>query len=127
MPETFLIIEDDPELQDLYAAMLLETEYEIIEAFDGFDGLQKLEENQPDLIILDIVLDEMMGDEFFGRIKQDSRYADIPLIVVSVLTYEQCERMMEVDPRTIFLRKPFRRQEFLDAVERGLAQRPVQE
>jgi CheY-like chemotaxis protein len=122
MSKTFLIVEDDPELQELYAAMLLDTDYQIIEAYDGIDGLRKLEENPTDLIILDIVLDEMMGDEFFGRIKQEPRYVDIPLIVVSVLTYEQCEEMMKVDPRTIFLRKPFRRQEFLDAVEQALTQ-----
>jgi DNA-binding response OmpR family regulator len=122
MAKTILIIEDDPELQDLYAAMLIDTDYQIIEAFDGGDGLQRVAEAGPDLIILDIVLDEMMGDEFFRRIKQEQAHADIPLVVVSVLTYEQCEKMLAIDPRTIFLRKPFRRQEFLAAVEQGLAQ-----
>jgi CheY-like chemotaxis protein len=119
MSGRILIVEDDEELQELYLNMLDEVECEIVQAYDGVEALEKLAAGAPDVIILDIILDEMMGDELFIRIKQDSQYADVPIIVVSVLPIERCRHLLAMDPRTIFLRKPFRRGELLEAVRKG--------
>jgi len=123
MTVRILFVEDDEELQEIYASMLGVRDYQITQACDGGDALERLEEARPDLIVLDIILDEMMGDEFFMRIKQDARYADIPVVVVSALPAERSQQMLAMDPTTAFLRKPFGRRQLLEAIERGLSER----
>jgi CheY-like chemotaxis protein len=118
-----LIVEDDEELQELYATMLSGIDCRIVRAYDGEEALEKLEEGTPDLIILDILLDEMMGDEVFARVKADPLYLDIPIVVASVLAPERCRHLLDMDPRTEFLRKPFRRDDLVAVVQRGLALR----
>lgn len=121
MTHTILIVEDDDELHEIYLAMLETVDCRIIQAYDGLEALEKLVDTTPDLILLDIVLDEMMGDEFLLEIRRRSRYADIPVVIVSVLPIERCHHLLERDSKTVFLRKPFRRGQLLDAVESGLA------
>ena len=123
MTARILLVEDDRDLQELYASMLEDEGYEIAQAYDGVDALERLEEGGADLIVLDIILDVMMGDEFYMRIKQDARFAGIPVVVVSVLPVERCQRLLDVDSTTAFLRKPFRRQQLQEAIERGLGTR----
>lgn len=122
MSGTILIVEDDGELQELYSTMLEDVDCQIIQAFDGIEALKKLEETVPDVMVLDIILDEMMGDELFERIKQEPEYAAIPIIIVSVLPAERCQHLLEMDPETVFLRKPFRRWQLVDAVEKSCAE-----
>jgi len=73
------------------------------------------------VVILDILLDRMMGDEVYRRMRQDPRHRETPVVVVSVLSRDRCEEMLDMDSRTVFLRKPFRKQELVDAVVRGLS------
>ena len=122
MSGKIMIVEDDEELQELYLTMLEEVDCQIVQAFDGVEAMQKLEETRPDVMLLDIILDEMMGDELYMRIKQDPRYAEIPIIIVSVLPVERCQRLLDMDSGTVFLRKPFQRQQLVDAMERSFAE-----
>jgi len=122
MSYAILIVEDDTELQDLYAAMLEHTDCRIVQAYDGLDAWDRLQETTPDLILLDIILGEMMGDEFFTRVKQEPASRDVPIAIVSVLSPEACRHLLAMDRRTMFLRKPFRKADLLDLVEKGLAQ-----
>ena len=120
---TILIVEDDDELHELYAAMLETLDCRLIQAYDGVEALEKLVDTTPDLIILDLILDEMMGDEFLLDIRRKSQYAHIPVIIVSVLPIERCQNLLDGDSKTVFLRKPFRRGQLLDTVEGSLAKR----
>ena len=115
-----LLVEDDEDLQEIYLSMLEGNGWQIAQAYDGHEALEQLEQAEADLIVLDIILDEMMGDDFYMRIKQDGRFAGIPVVVVSALPVERCQPMLEADPTTVFLRKPFRRKQLLEALERGL-------
>jgi CheY-like chemotaxis protein len=92
----------------------------IVEDYDGGEALDRLAEIEPDLILLDIILDEMMGDDLFRQIKQMPEYADLPVIIVSVLPESRVRELLELDPRTLFLRKPFRREQLLEAIRRNL-------
>jgi CheY-like chemotaxis protein len=122
MTKTLLIVEDDPELQELYLTMLEDQDYRIMCAVDGGEALEKVRREPPDLILLDIILDEMMGDELFLKLKQEPRTAGTPVVLVTVLPAERCRRLLEIDPGTRFLRKPFRRSQLLEVVRQGLTQ-----
>jgi CheY-like chemotaxis protein len=118
--QRILIVEDDLELQELYTMMLEGLDLELVRALDGQDALEKLAQGLPDLVILDILLDKVMGNEVFRLMRQEPRYASVPVIVVSVLSADRCEDMMEMDSRTSFLRKPFRREDLVEAVRNAL-------
>ena len=120
MSARILLVEDDEVLQEIYANMLEGEAYEIVQAYDGVDALARLEEAGADLIVLDIILDEMMGDDFYMRIKRDAQLAEIPVVVATALPEERCQRMLDLDPTTAFLRKPVRRGQVLEAIEKGL-------
>ena len=123
MTARILVVEDDMDLQEIYASMLEEDDLQIVPAYDGVDALAQLEHAGADLIVLDIILDVMMGDELYMRLQQDARFAEIPVVVVSALPEERCRRMLAVGPTTAFLRKPFRRKQLQEAIERGLGVR----
>ena len=120
MTARILLVEDDVELQEIYVRMLSFNDYRIAQAYDGVDALELLEDAGADLIVLDIILDEMMGDDFYMRVKQDARFSAIPVVVVSALPAERCQLMLEMDPTTVFLRKPFGRRDLVQAIENGL-------
>lgn len=120
MTVRILLVEDDEDLQEIYLTMLEGNGWQIAQAYDGRDALDQLQGYGADLIVLDIILDEMMGDELYMQLKQDARFAEIPVVVVSALPEERCQHMLTLDPTTAFLRKPFRRQQLQDAIERGL-------
>lgn len=123
MRPRILIVEDDAELQELYTMMLEGLGSELVRAFDGKEALDKMADPLPDLVILDILLDEVMGNEVLAQMQQSARYADIPVVVVSVLSADHCEDLMHMDERTSFLRKPFRREDLLEAVREALAKK----
>ena len=122
MTRTVLIVEDDLELQELYEAMLETDDYRIVQAADGYEALEKVRQVVPDVIVLDIIFDEMMGDELFRKLKSDPITADTPIVVATVLTAERCREVLGTDSRTAFLRKPFRHRQLLEAIERCLVQ-----
>jgi CheY-like chemotaxis protein len=123
MTARILLVEDDEDLQEIYVSMLEDGDYQIVQAYDGIDALERLEEAGADLIVLDIILDEMMGDDFYAKIRQDARFAEIPVVVVSALPVERCQQMLASDPTAAFLRKPFGRRQLLEAIGRGLSAR----
>ena len=123
MTVRILLVEDDEDLQEIYLGMLDGNGWQIAQAYDGHEALEQLEQAAADLIVLDIILDEMMGDELYMLLKQDERFAKIPVVVVSALPEQRCQHILHVDPTTAFLRKPFRRQQLQEAIEEGLGLR----
>ena len=61
MNKTIMIVDDEQHFHDRYAAMLEDSDYEVISVYDGDEALAKLEEKKPDLIITNIVLSMMTG------------------------------------------------------------------
>ncbi len=80
-----LIIEDDKFLRELIARKLLKEGYEIIEAIDGEEGLKKVKEETPDLILLDLILPGMDGFEVLTKVKDDPKTSLIPVLILSNL------------------------------------------
>jgi len=76
---TILLVEDDKNQRLLYELELKQEGYEIITATNGKEVLEKIEEQLPDIIIMDINMPKMDGIEAMGRIL--SRNKDIPVII----------------------------------------------
>jgi len=84
-----LIIEDDEFLLGLLVEKLTKEQFIVSVAFDGEEGLKKLKQEEPDLIILDLILPGMHGFEFLKRIKKDPKTSQIPVIILSNLGQRQ--------------------------------------
>jgi len=80
-----LIIEDDKFLRELIVQKLLKEGFEISEAIDGEEGIKKIKEEKPDLILLDLILPGIDGFEVLSRAKKDPSLASIPVIILSNL------------------------------------------
>ncbi len=107
MNKTIMIVDDEQSFHDRYAAMLDDSNYEVISVYDGDEALSKLEEEKPDLIITDIVLNMMTGDTLFLYIKSMPGYEDIPVIITSDVSLRPYKSLKEIDPNLVFLQKAY--------------------
>ncbi len=100
-----MIVEDEPLFHELYEKMLEDTNYELIRAYDGIEALSRLHEVKPDIIILDMLMDMMMGDTFFLHIKSMPEFADIPVIIISSLPESEFKNLRKIDPNLKYIEK----------------------
>jgi diguanylate cyclase (GGDEF)-like protein len=82
---TILCIDDDPNIRDLVTAALELDGFQVISASDGAQGLERAGVDQPQLIILDVMLPDMRGWEVLRELKNHARTANIPVIFLSAL------------------------------------------
>jgi DNA-binding response OmpR family regulator len=80
-----LIIEDDKFLRELIVSKLKKENYDIVATVDGEEGIQKVKEEKPDLILLDLILPGIDGFEVLSQIKSDPTISSIPVIILSNL------------------------------------------
>lgn len=83
--KTILVVEDDKFLRDLIAQKLLKEGFDVIEAVDGEQGVEKIAEEKPDLVLLDLILPGIDGFEVLSKTKENPALVDIPVIVLSNL------------------------------------------
>ena len=83
MPRTILVIEDEPGTRETIQSILKKAEYDVILASNGQEGLQKLLEKMPDLIITDFVMPEMDGFTFFKKLRSNEVTEHIPIIMLT--------------------------------------------
>ncbi len=81
-----LTVDDSSMIRKILYKALTEHGYDVIQAEDGKLGLQKLEEERPDLIISDVEMPNMDGYEFCKAVKSNPKFADIPIIISSTLS-----------------------------------------
>ncbi|TSC75968.1 MAG: response regulator receiver protein [Parcubacteria group bacterium Gr01-1014_30] len=83
--KSILLVEDDPFLIDIYSTKLKEAGFSVDVAPSGKECLQKLKQELPDLLLLDIVLPEVDGWEIIRKIKEDAKLKDLKVVVLSNL------------------------------------------
>ncbi|MBO9684384.1 MAG: response regulator [Flavisolibacter sp.] len=82
MPKV-LIIDDDPDVRTVMNIVMQKQGYEVATAFNKNDALSKLEDFQPSVILLDVLLSGTDGREFCREIKQNEEMKNVPVIMVS--------------------------------------------
>ncbi|MGA4641862.1 response regulator [Stutzerimonas stutzeri] len=108
-----LIIDDEPQIRKFLRISLASQGYRVLESTDGRDGLARAALEQPDLVVLDLGLPDMDGQDVLGELRSWTR---VPVIVLSVRSCE-AEKVRALDAgANDYVTKPFGIQEFLARV-----------
>ena len=117
MAKTILIIEDDKFLRELIAQKLIKEGYRASEAVEGEEGLKKIQEEKPDLVLLDLILPGIDGFEVLSRMKADPNLAQIPVVILSNLGQkEEIERGLKLGAIDFMIKAHFTPREIIEKV-----------
>jgi two-component system cell cycle response regulator len=117
MPSKVLIVDDNPQILELLEAYLEPMNVRVGLAADGEAALAAVERDEPDLILLDIMMPKRSGFEVCRLLKDDPRHRDIPIIMVTALNeVGDMERARECGADD-FLSKPVNKIELLARVQ----------
>jgi len=114
-----LIAEDSLTTRELERSILESEGYNVETAMDGIDALNKVSQEQFDLVISDIEMPRMNGFELCKAIKQNNDTKDIPVIIVTSLDKEEDKRRgIEVGAQAYIVKSTFDQSNLVDAIER---------
>lgn len=82
---TILIVDDEAACRNPLARLLQIEGYEVVQAADGFEALQRLDETKCDLVLLDLIMPKMDGMAFIERVRGDVRFAGLPIFLVTAV------------------------------------------
>lgn len=121
MPKKILIIEDDKFLRELIAQKLSKENFGVSEAIDGEEGIKRIKEEKPDLILLDLILPGIDGFEVLSRMKEEPVLASIPVIILSNLGQkEDVERGLKLGAVDYLIKAHFTPGEIIEKVKANL-------
>lgn len=116
MPK-ILVVDDEPSLRFLVAASLEDEGYDILEAADGLEAHAIVQEDQPDLIILDVMMPGLTGYELCSLLKGNPNTCNILILMLTAKGQEQDRVQSQQAGADYYLRKPFSPLELIDVVE----------
>ncbi|MEE9155319.1 MAG: response regulator [Gemmatimonadota bacterium] len=115
-PAKILVVDDTPANVKLLAGVLEASDYDVCVAYSGREALEQVAKNQPDLILLDIVMPDLDGYEVCRRIREDATTALVPVVMVTALDPGE-ERIKGIEAGADdFLTKPINRMELMARV-----------
>jgi DNA-binding response OmpR family regulator len=120
-------IEDEQEMIDLVQLILSRRGFEVIGANGGRNGLSIVQQQLPDLVLLDLMMPDMDGWDVYQQMKAEEKTRNIPVIVVTAKA-QSIDKVLGLHIAKVddYISKPFSPQELVDSVEKVLAQRQKQ-
>lgn len=122
-----LVIDDNPTIVELIKyAVNLQGSYQVVVAYDGVQGLERVFAEQPDCVIIDVKMPKMDGYQLVRCLRGDMRTADIPLIILSAMTREEDQMTGLLSGADEYLTKPFKPTALNSAIEQVLKLTPAE-
>jgi DNA-binding response OmpR family regulator len=114
-------IEDEPEMIDLVKLILSRKGFQVTGAMGGREGLEVIARDNPDLVLLDLMMPDMDGWEVYQKMKADDAMKAIPVIVVTAKA-QSIDKVLGLHIAKVddYITKPFGPQELLESVEKVL-------
>jgi DNA-binding response OmpR family regulator len=99
MPGKILVVDDDPDILDAVTMILESQGYQVSTARDGIEGLATLKAENPDLMILDLMMPKMDGFAVCKELQDPrwSKYKDIPILILTSVREEASRRRYELE------------------------------
>lgn len=120
-----LVVDDEPDFCAIVQGQLEKEGFTVELAYDGVQGLEKVQANPPDAIVLDVMMPEMDGYEMCNKLKSDEKYVDIPIILLTaVASHVTSTRYSHRDGMSTeaddYIAKPASAEEIADSIKRLL-------
>ncbi|MDW8327231.1 MAG: response regulator [Anaerolineales bacterium] len=117
-------VEDEPAMIDLIRLILERKGYEVIGANGGREGLDVIQREKPDVVLLDLMMPDMDGWEVYQKMKAHEQTKDIPVIVVTARA-QSIDKVLGLHIAKVddYITKPFGPQDLVESVEKVLLRR----
>ena len=113
-----LLVEDDVFVSDIYHRKLTQDGYDVDLANNGLEAIKALEKNIPDLIVLDILMPYMDGREVLEKLKENKKWKDIPVIMLTNLSEkDEMEKDLEAGIGEYLIKSHFTPSEVVEKIE----------
>lgn len=112
---TILVIDDDPEINELMELVLTKQGHEVVSATNGIEGIAIAEVHQPDIILLDVLMPQIGGIKILRHLRSSDKTAHIPTLVVTAAGPDVLNEIREMgeDGADDLITKPFRQDNLL--------------
>jgi hypothetical protein len=122
-PKSILLIDDEKSMHELARAHLEKAGYRVLHAFEGSSGLELAARETPDLIVLDLMMPGLSGEEVFTQLRSDHRFSALRTVPVIMLTGRRDTARLSLLERGVsaYLQKPFGLRELSNIIDNVLA------
>ncbi|HEV2235382.1 MAG TPA: response regulator [Ktedonobacterales bacterium] len=122
---TVLMIDDAKTIVEYVRSALEQTGgFRVVCAYDGEEGLERFYAERPDCVIVDIMMPRMDGYQFVRCLRADASARQMPLIMATALATPSHEQIGYLSGADLYITKPYRPNQLLDAIRRVMALTP---
>ncbi len=135
--KTVLVVDDEPNVRDYLAQILLDAGFNVVTAGDGSEAMEKIREHVPDFISLDLVMPRKSGHKLLYELRKDRKLSQIPVLIVTAHAQDELgegdlQDIMDNRVLTgpgVYLEKPVKPLTYVRAVQRalGIEETPLDE
>ncbi|MCF6248215.1 MAG: response regulator [Desulfobacula sp.] len=129
MSKKVLVVDDDQDVRSFVVTVLEENQYIPLVAQDGIEGLETIQKEKPDLVILDVLMPRGSGIRLYRKLKTDDELSKIPVIMftgIALRSFLKSQKVLdefgggEIPKPDIYLEKPVEPEELVQAIEKKL-------
>lgn len=129
MSKKVLVVDDDPDVRTFVVTVLEENQYTPLVAQDGIEGMEIIQKEKPDLVILDVLMPRGSGIRLYRSLKTDKRYKDLPVIMltgIAMRSFLKSQKVLaefkggEVPEPDVYLEKPVEPEDLVQAIQKKL-------
>jgi DNA-binding response OmpR family regulator len=122
--KTILVVDDEADVRDYLSMVLTEAGFDVATAEDGFQALEQVKKNTPDLISLDLVMPKQSGVRFYRDLTKNKKWAKIPVIIVTGHARDELGKAdlkeLTMSGPGIYLEKPVKPNNYVAAIKATL-------
>ena len=129
MSKKVLVVDDDSDVRSFVVTVLEENQYIPLVAKDGVEGLEMIEKEQPDLVILDVLMPRGSGIRLYRKLKTDENFKQLPIIMftgIALRSFLKSQKVLDefkggkVPKPDIYLEKPVEPEDLVAAIKKKL-------
>ncbi|HAD81916.1 MAG: hypothetical protein A2509_02800 [Candidatus Edwardsbacteria bacterium RIFOXYD12_FULL_50_11] len=117
MAKKIMVVDDEPYIARVIKFKLEQEGYTVISANDGQSGLQKIKEEKPDMVLLDVMMPGLSGYEVCQKIREDAELAGIPVVILTAKGQERDREQGLSMGASDYITKPFSPNRLLELVK----------
>ena len=116
-----LIVDDSLSVRKFVSAVLERNNYTTVQASDGPEALEKIQGSEFDIIITDLEMPKMQGLDLIGKVREDDRFKDIPIVILTGKSGREHEEKGKKAGANAYIIKPFKEGDLLKTLEKFIS------